>query len=271
MNAARVEGRKWKVSFPKPGDPPDLEIREIRRVVDDSHQIGFAKANAHLGRTGTFREIDNVVHGLAEYHTKQRAGACSTTVRAVPARRHLPVVQPPKETAPKPSASDGGGPEDDAIETRPPWHWVGFGTVAIFAGWLPLAYAAQAAVARVLARRFGYSATAEDVAAGIAQMPANERFRLMALLAIPNAVALGLASFGGGYLIGRFGASAKAGSREAAMAGGMTALVALVLALGSGTSSSMAAVATSAAVAAIAVGCAALGGRRGGRRGSQGK
>ena len=52
-------------------------------------------------------------------------------------------------------------------------------------------------------------------------MPAGERARLMAILAVPNVLALGLASFAGGYLVGRFGAGT--GPRESATAGAMTA------------------------------------------------
>ena len=42
------------------------------------------------------------------------------------AKKQLPVI------AAKPAA-EAAEPEDD----RPPWHWIGFGTVAIFAAWLP--------------------------------------------------------------------------------------------------------------------------------------
>ena len=169
----------------------------------------------------------------------------------------------------KGDGGDGGGqggkaaPDDEiAIEVRPPWHWVGFGTVAIFAAWLPLAYAAQAVVARVLADRFGASASAPEIASSLATMPAGERARLMAILALPNVAALGLAAFAGGYLVGRFGTGT--GTREAATAGAMTALVALVLSLGGGASGGgTAAVATSLVTVVIAVGFSWWGGRAG--------
>lgn len=178
-------------------------------------------------------------------------------------RRRLPVIQ---SSAPAPS---GGGKDkeespsdDDAIEVRPPWHWVGFGTVAIFAGWLPLAYAAQAAITRVVAQRFGAAATAEEIRTSIGTMPAGERARLMALLALPNVLALALAAFGGGYVVGRFGTGT--GPREAATAGAMTALVALVLSLGGGAAGGgVTAIATSLVTVVIAVGFAAWGGRVG--------
>ena len=166
----------------------------------------------------------------------------------------------------KGEGGDGAAPDDDnAVEVRPPWHWVGFGTVAIFAAWLPLAYVAQAVVARVLAQRFGATATAQDIASSLGTMPAGERARLTAILALPNVFALGLAAFGGGYLVGRFGTGT--GTREAASAGAMTALVALALSLGGGaTAGGMAAVATALVIVVIAVGFAAFGGRVGRRK-----
>lgn len=170
---------------------------------------------------------------------------------------------PPASTGPGSTGPDAPSDEEgDNVARRPPWHWVGFGTVAIFAAWLPLAYGAQAIVARVLARHFGASPSAEEVRANIASMPASERARLMAILALPNVLALAIASFGGGYLVGRFGTGT--GTREAASAGGMTALVALVLSLGAGAGGSgMAAVVTAAVTAILCVGFAAWGGRVG--------
>src|SRR4051812_10222875 len=108
------------------------------------------------------------------YHSARRDGVASTTLHLVAARRRLPGIQsvPPKA---KGDDENGGSPpdDDDAVETRPPWHWVGFGTVAIFAGWLPLAYVAQAVVARVLAQRFGEAASATTIAFSLATMPAG--------------------------------------------------------------------------------------------------
>ena len=165
----------------------------------------------------------------------------------------------------RPGEGKGDAPEDEnAIPVRPPWHWVGFGTVAIFAAWLPLAYVAQAVVARVLAQRFGASAAAADIATALGSMPAGERARLMAMLAVPNVVALGLSAFAGGYLVGRFGVSTT--GREPASAGAMTALVALVLALGAGGSSGVTAVVTALVTILICVGFASWGGKVGARK-----
>ena len=174
-------------------------------------------------------------------------------------RRRLPVIQsaPPKKEAPTEEEEH----DENAIETRPPWHWVGFGTIAIFAAWLPLAYVAQAAVARVLAQRFGAEATAETIATAMASMPAGERARLTSLLALPNAVAVAVACFAGGYLVGRFGSGTT--SREAGTAGAMVALVALVLALGGGVASGVTALVTAVVTLVLTVGFSTWGGRVG--------
>src|SRR5437764_5330805 len=123
------------------------------------------------------------------------------------AKRKLPVLQPPP-----PSQSPDEGPE------RPPWQWIGFGTVAIFVAWLPLAWLAErvsrAAVARVLA---GEPLSGEDAARTVAALDAAGRARLGVAMVVPNLAALGLAAFAGGWLVGRYGAGA--GAREATLAG----------------------------------------------------
>ncbi len=110
--------------------------------------------------------------------------------------------------------------EDDA---RPPWHWVGFGTAAIFAAWLPLAYAAEALKARVVAARVGDVRSAEETAAAIAALSSGDRARLGAIVVLLLVVPLLVAAFAGGYLVGRWGRGA--GVREAALAGLATALI----------------------------------------------
>ncbi|MDB4941422.1 MAG: tRNA-(ms[2]io[6]A)-hydroxylase [Labilithrix sp.] len=175
------------------------------------------------------------------------------------------MLQSSPSPAPKPPAdhpeTDGESGHDEAIPSRPPWHWVGFGTVAIFAAWLPLAYVAQAVVSRVTTQRFGESATQSDVANAIALMPAGERARIMAIMALPNVAAVALACFGGGYLVGRFGKGT--GAREAGTAGAMTALVALVLALGNGVASGTAAIVTALVTLLLTIGFATWGGHAG--------
>lgn len=124
--------------------------------------------------------------------------------------------------------SDGGGSgasgEDDS-EERPPWHWVGFGTIVTFALWLPLAYGAQAVARHFFVSRFGESASQDEVRLAFAAMSGLERFRWTAMQTLPHLVAFALGAFAGGLLIGRFGKGT--GPREAALSGVVTALVAV--------------------------------------------
>jgi hypothetical protein len=121
------------------------------------------------------------------------------------ARRRLPLVS---NAATEPA------------EERPPWHWVGFGAVAIFVVWLPLAYAAEAVSRRLVAAKLG---TAE---ASFADLPRSERLTVLAMLSVPQAIALVVAGLAGGFLVTRFGHGTK--RRDAAFAG----LAVGVLALG---------------------------------------
>lgn len=164
-------------------------------------------------------------------------------------RRHLPVLSnspPPDE--PSPSGD----------EARPPWHWVGFGTVTIFAAWLPLAYVAGAISARVMAARFGADASKDAIDLALSAMTSGERARLMATVALPSVLGLALSAFGGGFVVGRFGSNT--GPREAAMSGGVTAVIASAMAYAGLTAATFIA---AAVTFAIGVGFAAWGGRVG--------
>jgi hypothetical protein len=147
-------------------------------------------------------------------------------------KRRLPLVQTP-------------GPGQDADEPpRPPWHWVGFGTVAIFVAWLPLSAIAGFVGKRLLEGAGGAAGLDRAVFATLASY----------------AVALGLGAVAGGYVVGRWGGEAV-GVREAALSGlGVTILVTLVswasFGLAPGT----------LLVAVLAVPMAALGGWLGRRR-----
>ncbi|WP_240488525.1 tRNA-(ms[2]io[6]A)-hydroxylase [Labilithrix luteola] len=169
-------------------------------------------------------------------------------------RRHLPILK----AEPERPAQDV---EDDDAK-RPPWHWVGFGTIAIFAAWLPLAYAAQAVVVRVMTREFGAAATPAEISEKLAAASSAERLRITAILALPNALSFALASFAGGYLVGRFGP--KAGGREAAFSGAVTALLAVVIAWGG---LSIGYLLTAVVIFLVGVGFAAWGGVWGRRSG----
>ena len=165
-------------------------------------------------------------------------------------RRRLPVIQTP---APK------GEDEDD--EARPPWHWIGFGTVAIFAAWLPLAYLAGAIVRRAVEPYVGAAASAEDYAARYAALSAGDRARVAAIQWLPHALAFAIATFAGGFLVGRFGKGTR--PREAAASGAATSVIALTIAAGGGIGSIGAGVVMIAVVVLLAVGFAAWGGRVG--------
>jgi hypothetical protein len=128
---------------------------------------------------------------------------------------------------------NSGGP-GAAEEPRPPWHWVGFGTVMIFTAWLPLAYLSTALVA----------------GAGGASIVGP----LLAMI-----LPLVVAGMAGGFLVGRFGE--PAGVREALLSGLVTGLVSIALSALSGPISPL-----SLVVLAIATGAAAGGGALGVRR-----
>ena len=181
---------------------------------------------------------------MAREHITLRCGFFAWhTVGVAAAKKRLPVVQ----------SSPDGEPE----ELRPPWHWVGFGTIAIFAVWLPLTWVASRASAVLTASLAAGAASEEEVQARIRALHASERARYYALASGPHVVALALAAMGGGYLVGRWGS----GSREAALAGVMAGVIASVLAtLGGGASFGL------AAVIAIASTFAWLGGKLGARR-----
>jgi hypothetical protein len=139
-------------------------------------------------------------------------------------KRRLPVLKTPAE-----------GEEESPA--RPPWQWVGFGVLAIFVVWLPLAF-----LTGVAAVRLGGFAGAAALS--------------VALLAS----GLAIAAAAGGFLVGRWGAPGV-GVREAALAGLAAALVATGLSLGSPGAASGAVV-----TIAVAVPFAALGGWLGLRR-----
>lgn len=163
-------------------------------------------------------------------------------------RRRLPVIQskPPEPSEPS--------PEDSDDEKRPPWHWVGFGTVAIFAAWLPLSYLAGWLARRGAAPYVGGATTAEEVALKLEALSGDQRLRLALIEMLPHVMALAIGAFAGGFLVGRFGP----GKREAAMSGAMTAIIAMVLA-GAQTGFSP----SSLVAVALGVAFAWLGGRSG--------
>jgi tRNA-(ms[2]io[6]A)-hydroxylase len=155
-------------------------------------------------------------------------------------KRRLPILNP-----------QGHEEEEKA---RPPWQWIGFGTVAIFAAWLPLAYLAELVRRRVTFAWLGDAATPEDAARALAALAPADRAKLGLTVFLLHGGGLAIAAFAGGYLVGRFGSAA--GAREAALAGLTAALIASILGW-SGISW----------VPLVTIGVAALFGWLGGRRG----
>ena len=153
---------------------------------------------------------------------------CHTT--SVATKRRLPVLQSERPSAPTRRGSEdlpNAPPEGD--EARPPWHWIGFGTVAVFAVWLPLSYVAELVRRRATEAWIGSPASPEETARAIAALSAGERARFGLVMFATHGTALALASFAGGYLVGRYGGE-KIGAREASLAGLMAAIIAAVLA-----------------------------------------
>jgi hypothetical protein len=149
----------------------------------------------------------------------------------------------PKRRLPLLKSSGGGSEDGDSAPLRPPWQWVGFGALAIFVVWVPLAWLTSLAAIRL---------------GQLGQPTPGVPLAVYSLLA--SSAGLAIAALAGGYLVGRWG-TPGVGVREAALAGLAAALLATVLAWGSGPSF-LGAVAT----VAIAVPPAALGGALGLRR-----
>ena len=130
-------------------------------------------------------------------------------------KRRLPVVKPPEQN-----------PDEDP---RPPWHWVGFGAVATFCAWLPLAFVAQWFSARIVLAQFAGLDPAATQAA-IAKLPARDAWKLHVGMVAPSLAALLLGAAIGGYIVARH--AATAGVREATLGGVAAGLIAAVLAFG---------------------------------------
>jgi hypothetical protein len=121
-------------------------------------------------------------------------------------------------------------PEEESGEPpRPPWHWVGFGAVATYGAWLPLAYVAEALKRRLFTAYLGPTATMQEVTEALGRLSPAERTKLTAVAIAVPLVPLVAASFLGGFLAGRWGGP-QAGVRVAAAAGLATGAVACVLA-----------------------------------------
>lgn len=116
-------------------------------------------------------------------------------------KRRLPILQ---NKAPQ---------EESEAEERPPWHWSGIGVVVDFLVWLPIA----AAIAALTAR--------------LSQNTVTPALGLGILVVGMHLFGFWLATFVGGFFIGKFGG--EAGPKEGAMSGFVTAAIAVALAAAS--------------------------------------
>ncbi len=133
-------------------------------------------------------------------------------------KRRLPVL-----SAQPPPSGEG---EDDS--DRPEWQWVGFGVVAMFAAWLPLAAAAGMFARGVAESMLGGALDAADTQAKIAALDTFSQRKLMASYVAPHVVALAVSGVFAGFVIGKFG---HGGARAAAVAAGIVCVVAGLLAV----------------------------------------
>lgn len=205
-------------------------------MVNDAHEIRLAKARSKLQGGRPLRGIFGRLHHQAFPFVIGSAGTQRRpkgdlllpvvgSVHLMAEKRRLPVLNATK-APPKAAPEDA----DDAPEVRPGWHWVGFGAVAVFGAWLPLAYLSQWIVSGFLTRRMGRAAAPDEVAAWLASLSQSERTTVILWTIVPHAVALALASVAGGYVVGRY-APKDIGVRGGASAGLGAGLVAVVLSI----------------------------------------
>jgi tRNA-(ms[2]io[6]A)-hydroxylase len=134
-------------------------------------------------------------------------------------KRRLPVIS---SQEPRRNSAD---PES---ESRPEWQWVGFGVVAMFAAWLPLAAAAGMFARSIAEGMLGAPLDAADAQTKIAALDTFAQRKLMASYMAPHVVALALAGVFAGFVIGKFG---QGGGRAASVAAGIVCVLAGLLAV----------------------------------------
>ncbi len=192
MPTARSPRRVRDAAPPQPRHPRGFEIRQVARVMHDAHQVGLAEAHTDFDAALGTTRIDGDGHddGRPFCHGRRVPNTEN-------GKRRLPVIQEPA----------AGQTE----EPRPAWHWIGFGAVAIFVVWLPLAYAAEAVSRRLVTSKLGTGETK------LADLSRSDRFTVLAMFSVPQVVALVMAGLAGGFLVTRFGRGTR--RREAAFAG----------------------------------------------------
>jgi hypothetical protein len=141
---------------------------------------------------------------------------------------------------------------------RPAWHWAAIGCAFIFSIWVPLAMVTNWAGQRVVERMLG-DLPPDELGLRLADASSADRLWLGFVLTVLPVLAYALSCWASGALVGRFGA--KAGPREAAIAGACAALGSAALTLArTGVSSS---VASLLLLAPVGIGAAWLGARFG--------
>lgn len=143
-------------------------------------------------------------------------------------------------------------------EDRPAWHWVLIGILFIFSIWVPLAMVANWISGRILHRTFGEMPPAE-IANHLATAPQSTQLAVWLSVTAGPALSFAASCWSAGALVGRFGA--KAGVRQAAMAGALSAAIGALLSWG--LTSRLSSVAGLALLLPLGTGAAWLGGRFG--------
>src|SRR3712207_1074469 len=101
---------------------------------------------------------------------------------------------------------NNGGPDAGDEPPRPPWHWVGFGVVLVFAASVPLVWIAETIKKRVIAGFLGPVTSASDVERAMTALDGRSRAAVVfATVGLP-AVALMIGAYAAGFVVGKFGA-----------------------------------------------------------------
>ena len=187
--------------------------------MDDAHQVGLAKADPNLGPGEGVRGAKRGEMHFAPraYHDPPRRGqvdahASCPQATDVADKRRLPLIQPAQEA------------EADEVP-RPAWQWVAFGAGLIVTFWAGLALLVSPLATHLLAGQVGPWSTPEELNGLLAAAPASAlrtiAFENLAL----HLVALGIASVGGSFVVGRWSPGRAVG--RAAYAGALVSFVAV--------------------------------------------
>jgi MFS family permease len=132
-------------------------------------------------------------------------------------KRRLPILSSSGGGGGPSGSGSGAGPDEE--QDRPAWHWSGIGVVAIFLAWLPLAMLAGFLIVLLAAGEVDDPQRSGGAGASI--------FLVILMVGLPL-LTFAIASFAGGFMVGRFGG--RAGKKEATVAGFTAAAVAWAMA-----------------------------------------